>query len=170
MALRSLSDVDVAWLAGLFEGEATFGYAGTRRGVKAVRITLAMSDRDVVQRAYELVGSGSFNPDRVKFSKKFPNAKPMYEFSMGSQKDCQDLMLLLLPHMGTRRSLRLMELIMHIDVNPSTWNRGEGGKHGGTRRASRGCVCGACATERDRIKQRKLDYYYRTKEEKNAKD
>lgn len=162
-----MSEVETAWLAGLFEGEACFIYAGKRKSGRAVRIVLAMSDKDVVARAYAIVGSGHFNPDKGKVSRKYPDSKPMYEFSMAAQSDCRELMQRILPFMGQRRSEKLSELIAHIEAHPNQWNRGEGGKHGGTRRASSGCECDLCEKERARIRQRNLDYYYRTKEARN---
>lgn len=166
-----MSELEIAWLAGLYEGEATFGYAGTRRsGARAIRITLAMTDKDIVARAYELVGSGCFNPEYTRTSNKFPDAKPVYEFSMAHQEDCRQFMLALLPLMGERRGARFKELIAHIEDHPNLFNRGEGGAHGGGRRARKGCPCALCTAKLESMRAQGRADYYKRKEISRAQD
>lgn len=49
---RRFSDIEIAWMAGLLEGEGCFTAEGGQRArFRYPRITLGMTDRDVVERA-----------------------------------------------------------------------------------------------------------------------
>ena len=49
---------DLYWLAGLLEGEGSFGFyiTNSRKGRGSLKLGLAMADRDVVERAGKLMG------------------------------------------------------------------------------------------------------------------
>jgi hypothetical protein len=59
MLTETLSKVDIAWLAGLLEGEGSF-MRGKRKD--APGISLAMTDRDVVERAAKLLRTKCMGP------------------------------------------------------------------------------------------------------------
>ena len=98
-----LPDVDVAWMAGLFEGEGCFTFSGG-----SVRATLAMTDEDVVVRFGDLVGK-RVREDR-KPSLLREGIKAMYEVRL-SGRDAVEFMALVKPHMGSRRQARIEELM-----------------------------------------------------------
>lgn len=155
-----MSEIEIAWLAGLFEGEATFGFQSENVRPKRVRITIAMTDKDVIRRVYETLGSGYFNENSPRVRE---DRKPLWIVSLGSQKDCKDLMQLFSPHMGERRLAKFEELIKHIDENPLAWNRGEGGNHGSWRRM-RKCDCKLCKQALEERRKWGRDHYKLMKE------
>jgi hypothetical protein len=62
--IRQISDLDLAWLAGLLEGEGAFilhqePAIGARRARVIIRVAVHMTDRDVVERVRDIVGLGS---------------------------------------------------------------------------------------------------------------
>lgn len=75
-----LSEADVAWLAGLLEGEGYFGTINSRvagRVYRYPRVGVTMSDQDVVQRVADLFGT------RVTKVKPGPQSNlPTYRFTL----------------------------------------------------------------------------------------
>jgi hypothetical protein len=81
---------DVAWLAGLLEGEGSFG---RKNGVPDVN--LGMMDRDIVDRAGALLGLRTY-------SDKTPAGKPFWRLRT-SGRYAAHLMRLFRPFLGQRR-------------------------------------------------------------------
>ena len=113
MPKEPLTPIEVAWLAGLLEGEGCF----TTRGNKTTRwangdpklyprIVVAMTDRDVVARAAELMGS--YEP---KIGRRKPPQQDMWWTELGKGAEVLDIMEQVLPLMGERRSKRIKELM-----------------------------------------------------------
>lgn len=91
---------DLLWLAGLLEGEGTFD---AHRG-KYPRIRLAMTDRDIVGRAASLMDS------TIRLSLHRAPNKPTWHTELSGVRAAQ-IMRLLLPHMGSRRSGKIAEAL-----------------------------------------------------------
>jgi hypothetical protein len=91
---------DLIWLAGLLEGEGTFD---SHRG-KYPRIRLAMTDRDVVGRAASLMDA------KIRLSLHAAPAKPTWHAEISGEK-AAEVMRLILPFMGTRRSAKIAEVL-----------------------------------------------------------
>lgn len=109
-----LAEAEVAWLAGLLEGEGYFGAWNptTRQGMHLV-IRLGMADKDVVQRAAEFMGGHINGPRKVKS----PNHRPMYELTSGGYKAAY-VMRRILPLMGERRSKKILECLASWENRP----------------------------------------------------
>lgn len=107
-----LTDVESAWLAGLLEGEGCFRVAHDRRPGRRPQLTVAlkMSDRDVVARAAEILPGTPRKVRTREDSKKNPKWSDTYECSWTGQA-AEDLMVAVLPHMGTRRSAKIRECL-----------------------------------------------------------
>ncbi|WP_336628463.1 MULTISPECIES: hypothetical protein [unclassified Microbacterium] len=84
------------WLAGLLEGEGAFDLHRQRYP----RIRLQMTDRDVVDRAAQLMGTS------VRASLKRPPASTTWNAEVSGER-AATLMAQLLPYMGARRSRRI---------------------------------------------------------------
>jgi len=102
-------DIDYAWLAGLLEGEGSF-FKGSRRSPGKPVVSITMTDRDVVQRAADLLGVLSFH-ERIPANPKW---KPVYRMQVSGQR-AVDLMNRIRPMMGERRRGQ-------IDVALACWN------------------------------------------------
>jgi len=92
--------LDVLWLAGLLEGEGSFD---AHRG-KYPRIRLAMTDRDVVGRAASLMDA------KVRLSLHPAPAKATWHTEISGER-AAEIMREILPHMGTRRSGRIADVL-----------------------------------------------------------
>jgi len=103
---------EVAWAAGLFEGEGTWIVRPARgRGTKTTTvIALQMCDRDVVERFAAIMGCGKVtNPD--KRHEQNPKHRPIWRWSTARRADCLRIAQMFLPYLGERRSARAHEII-----------------------------------------------------------
>lgn len=102
---------EIAWAAGLFEGEGCISTTDTRVGI---RLQVVMCDRDVVERFYRLVGVGTFN--QVQRQPSWPaHHRDKWKWYCGSYQETRELLNLLVPWLGERRRARALELLAQID-------------------------------------------------------
>jgi hypothetical protein len=104
-----LTDLEIAWIAGLLEGEGSFGIA--RRVVKNKvlpdRLSLqpvariGMTDRDVIERFARLVGV-AFNQQHTRRGAR----KPLYQAAVSNRRALL-LMERIRPMMGERRQRQI---------------------------------------------------------------
>jgi hypothetical protein len=111
-----MTELEIAWLAGLLEGEGNFELVpahrcGKRRSME-VRLNLSMTDLDVVERVAKLVEATAkiWTNDRSKQSGTRPNHKPLYCLSIKGYRAIR-IMTAILPFMGERRSAKIREAI-----------------------------------------------------------
>ena len=91
------TDAEVAWLAGLLEGEGSFLAVRRKRdGAVLPRISMTTTDRDIIDRVVALMG-GSVSEIRR------PNKKVAWGWAVGSFAHVEYWMTRLYPHMGARR-------------------------------------------------------------------
>lgn len=91
---------DICWLAGLLEGEGCFGHTGN-----CVTLQLAMTDRDVVEKARRLVGA----PSLYKDTRQAPRI-PCYSWLLSGQY-AAGLMMTLYSLLGERRQAKIRTLL-----------------------------------------------------------
>ena len=95
-----MTESELAWLAGLLEGEGCFGVLNGR-----ARLQLRMTDEDVVRKAAAFLGA-SVN---VSHDKRL-GRKTMYAVNFTGKRSA-DWMKRLLPLMGARRSARIAGIL-----------------------------------------------------------
>lgn len=88
----------IAWAAGLFEGEGTVGYQETAGRIR-VRFALAMTDEDMVRRFHSIVGVGNVAGP----SWHSGSTKPQWRWSATSKADAATVSDLFYPFLGERR-------------------------------------------------------------------
>ena len=109
-----MNDAEIAWLAGLLEGEGTFRVrcspallASGRRPV--LTVALAMCDKDVVERARSITGA------TMRLSHEAaPTDKPLWNDRwrlVWSGQQAEDLMHAVFPYMCQRRSAKIIECL-----------------------------------------------------------
>lgn len=91
-----MTDLELAWLAGLLEGEGSF-LRPPPSDLKRPRISIEMTDEDVMQRVADLVGLKLVRP-RIRQV----HWKPSFRLAIRGPK-AVDLMKRLYPLMGKRR-------------------------------------------------------------------
>ena len=99
------SDLEVAWLAGLIEGEGCFTLHSEKRHPYFL---MDMTDQDVLEKAATLFPN-LFTLRGPYTNKNKSQHKPRYRVDAFGPK-CRELMMLVYPHMGARRRLKIDEL------------------------------------------------------------
>jgi hypothetical protein len=101
---------ELAWAAGLFEGEGCFvlgkgngRYAHTRN----VRAVLASTDPDVLLRFYKALGFG-----HLSTRKTVPGRKPVHVWNAGSFETFQAVVAMFWPWLGARRRAKARECLL----------------------------------------------------------
>lgn len=110
---------DIAWAAGLFEGEGCFG-AYARKTKWGCQARLSMTDRDVVERFAAIVGVGSVHEPRHKRA----HEKPVHDWYVQDAADVQAVIELLLPWLGERRRAKALEVAaVAVKIQPRNGER-----------------------------------------------
>jgi recombinase len=113
-------DESLAWLAGLLEGEATFGWQkGYNRRYGFPYVDLSMTDEDIVQRASMAMGGKSVV---WMCAPQKPNRKAMYRCRLVGSS-AAGIMVAVLPFMGSRRSEKIRELLKRFRERPGREKR-----------------------------------------------
>jgi hypothetical protein len=105
--MTATNPIDVAWLAGLLEGEGSF-FVQKRpdRRRDQARVYLAMTDEDVVRRAASLMGA----PSVQRRVRREDHWKDQYVAVVTGSK-ATAVMRSILPHLGERRAARVREIL-----------------------------------------------------------
>lgn len=98
-------DFDIAWLAGLLEGEGCFFLSGRA----APRVSLLMKDEDIVLRAAKVMNAST--SVREKIDNRSPNYSNTFQLSI-SGLEAFTVMKLIRPYMGERRGAKI-DMIMN---------------------------------------------------------
>lgn len=95
-------DINIAWAAGIFEGEGSF-YLRSRndRNNKYARAQVQMTDLDIMKRFYEIVGIGNLSGE---LRKNNPNRKPYWSWSVSGYDNVEQIYKLFKPYLGERRT------------------------------------------------------------------
>ena len=131
--IPKIAKEDLAWLAGLLEGEGAFCVAKKPRRPKTgrpwtqvtARVSVGMTDEDVIARAAALVGR-NYCTGKV-YSKK--TGKRMYVLYVSS-RSAEELMRLLYKHLGSRRRSQIdktSERVSEAKKKQPSWPRKIGG-------------------------------------------
>lgn len=96
------NSLDIAWAAGLFEGEGSVFLAP---GGKA-RMSLNMTDEDVVKKFHSVVGCGQF---RGPYARGIHKVR--WDWTLSKHGDIERLYDKFKPYLGVRRSKRFREVL-----------------------------------------------------------
>jgi hypothetical protein len=103
-----IQESDIAWAAGLFEGEGSFSTHGSGDNDRRyLRVCLQMKDRDIVERFVEVVGFGTIYEVR-------PDPRTgtvMHQWQASTEESFRQLLRLFSPYLGPRRLARAAELL-----------------------------------------------------------
>lgn len=118
MCCMSLTTHDMAWAAGLFEGEGSIQlYPDKRReGVWLRWLGLAMTDEDVVRRFREVVGAGhiSLRPSPPTN----PHWSPCWYWQASRWLEIERILGEFMPYFGDRRRAKAEEMLAHAPAEP----------------------------------------------------
>lgn len=106
--MKELTPAEVAWLAGIYEGEGT---CSITRG-RAIRVEIVMTDQDIVDRIQDLTGLGSVRSLSLRGEKH----KQAWRWSIGSADAVAFLEAIML-WLGERRKGRAIAAITNWKTN-----------------------------------------------------
>lgn len=101
---------DVAWAAGIFEGEGCL----TKRGRTSGEAQVGMTDKDIVERFGAIIGVGRLHVER----RNNPRHSTVYRWTLTNQADVAKLICLFWPWMGERRRAAAMEMLERFSKSP----------------------------------------------------
>lgn len=106
---QNISPIDLAWAAGLFEGEGSFGLRNNAgETYKYLTLQINMTDEDVLEKFYNIFQVGTFRPWTPP---SHAGRKPQWRWRV-SGKDAEAVAWALAPHLGKRRLARFAELLI----------------------------------------------------------
>lgn len=112
---KSLEPCDIAWAAGLFEGEGCISlYSQPRKVVedyKKLYLSMKMTDKDIMERFAEIVG-GSVRKHHTPSMKK-GNHKVQWIWTVFNE-EAERVAMLLLPFLGERRTSKFWEVFEEV--------------------------------------------------------
>ena len=104
-----LTDVQIAYLAGLFEGEGSI----ENRPGRGFCVNLGMCDEDVIRKASEMVGVG-----HLRVAQVLPSGRLFFVWRISRARDAIHFLRLILPFLGERRTSRAIEMMAKWDAAP----------------------------------------------------
>lgn len=107
-----MTEFEIAWLAGLLEGEGSFilySWKG-RPKYHCPRIQLTMTDKDVIEKVSNLLSTTLYGPYKYGVSKK-----ETYQIQVNG-KAAIPILEKILPYMGERRSIKIKGLLTYKDT------------------------------------------------------
>ncbi len=104
---------EVAWLAGILEGEACFDFTDIYKR-RYPRIRLEMTDRDIVVRVQSLIGGIIY-----KRLHKNKNYSTSFRLVVARRKLVQPVLESIFPYLGKRRKAKVSKLLNWYKKNPT---------------------------------------------------
>jgi hypothetical protein len=100
---------ELAWAAGLFEGE---GSIIPEKNLRPAALSMGSTDKDVLERFAAAVGAGAIlGPYRGQGSRTPQHYKPMFAWKISGIYQIQAILRLFWPYLGERRRSKAAEVI-----------------------------------------------------------
>jgi hypothetical protein len=113
-----LSDFELGWVCGILQGEGCF-FVTTRRTAKYgphlyARVTVCMTDRDVLEQLQRVTGVGILEKVRER-----KDPRPISQWIVCRNQEAIELMIAVYPHMGVRRQAKIREVLAQVEKRPA---------------------------------------------------
>lgn len=117
--MNEMTDVEIAWVSGIFEGEGCISIRKRGRGrdfnldkgIKyEISLNVSMTDKDVVDSLQEKTGAGTVRPINSKALVSRGN-KQLYRWTVSKRYDCIELLHYMLPYLHSRRTEKALEAL-----------------------------------------------------------
>lgn len=98
---------ELAWVAGLFEGEGCVSAIVRTHGAPRLNTSVKMTDLDVLERAQRITGLGKvYGPYQ-----RAPHHKPHWQWNVQNAQHAYALVIMLFPWLGSRRRRQVIEKV-----------------------------------------------------------
>jgi hypothetical protein len=117
-----VKETDIAWAAGLFEGEGCISREGGSRGGRRWRLIIQMNDRDVVDRYREIVEqiaqhqsvAKTYIVNPRKYYRDGFDRQVSYCYKVARRASLLAILTAFLPYLGQRRSAKVREALEEL--------------------------------------------------------
>nr|BDD47446.1 hypothetical protein 22 [Pelagibacteraceae bacterium] len=99
---------EIAWAAGVFEGEGTIYILKCRPS--CANLQISMCDLDILERIQNLFGGNIYQKKKQK-----PHHKPIWTWQLSKSKDIVNTLTKLIPWFGHRRAYKALNTLDHLD-------------------------------------------------------
>lgn len=104
---KPMNEVEIAWLAGIIDGEGWFDCMEKEGRIPAVRIGVESIDLDLLQQCHSFSGMGIVSGPRFRGEDR----KPIWTWRVGKRRDVFRLLLAIAPLLSNRRRARILEIV-----------------------------------------------------------
>jgi hypothetical protein len=105
----AMSELQAAYLAGLFEGEGCI----EKRYLHSVCINIGSTDLDVITKVHEMTGVG-----HLRKAQTLPSGRNFYVWRVSKAADAAEIINAMLPYLGERRTCRAKEMLERLAAKP----------------------------------------------------
>lgn len=106
-----MTELDIAWFAGLYEGEGCLGYYVDKRGYSSVRLYIESTDEDVIARLYTMWGGRVWESN---YPSKPSHYKSSWRWGISNRADVRRIIKEIYPYLGQRRREKCDEVLSKI--------------------------------------------------------
>lgn len=103
-----IKDAELAWLAGLVDGDGSICISKSKNNKGHVQLTVTNSHKDTIDRLREMVGTG-----HVRLKRRSPgliiNRRPCYLWMVNTNKACS-ILSFLLPYLFTKKEQAILAI------------------------------------------------------------
>jgi hypothetical protein len=104
-----MNDLNIAWLAGLFEGEGSI----ENRPGKAFCINIGSTDEDVIMHVAAITEVG-----HLRHAQTLPSGRKFFVWRVSKAQDAISLLRKILPFLGARRTERALAMLEKFNAAP----------------------------------------------------
>lgn len=116
----NMTDVEIAWLAGILEGEGCFDFMSPNKdGKQYPRIRIEMKDEDIIERVHGLLKPLGARGKIRNRKGKLPQHSETYLFSCATKSVMAEILPLIHPFMGKRRREIIDEQMVFLSATES---------------------------------------------------
>ncbi len=104
---------DIAWFAGLFEGEGCLGYYPDKRKgyTGTLRLYIESTDKDIIDRIEKMWGGKVWESN---YPSKPAHYKPSWRWGLSRRKEVRAIIAAIYPYLGERRRAKCDEVLIKI--------------------------------------------------------
>jgi hypothetical protein len=133
---QNWSRENIAWLAGLIEGEGCFYIQPGRTGSSLIKVQ--MTDEDVIRKCERIAGCGVITGPHHRVA----GQKAVWTWTVARGKHVLALAYAIYPFMCSRRQAKLVTLVDRLKAMKKPLDRQR--RHGTYSKYARGCRCDEC--------------------------
>lgn len=114
-----MTDLEIAWVAGIIEGEGCISINNGRRDYDAYPLLrVAMTDEDVIRRLHRVTGVGHIQTSERADTATGKKRKRSWTWSVGARNEVKEILLAIRPWMSERRSGKISEALFMLERPP----------------------------------------------------